>query len=216
MLNESRTRATAAGIVIGIAAASSRLGSIDSSRQPTTRRWLRGVYVCGGRYPQREPWMAPAGYLFGTCGRRRDERRRDGRRNERRDERRDGLFGPRCARAWDPMGPLPMACGCGWSGRALGLRTHGRHPASAASASAASAAAARAPRPWDPFPLGRAAPVLTTGRLCRAAVVPQVPRVDQAGRPAPRMVRQEASGRRARERARAYLFVTIFLLSACV
>ena len=36
MLNESRTRATAAGIVIGIAAASSRLGSIDSPRQPTT------------------------------------------------------------------------------------------------------------------------------------------------------------------------------------
>ena len=51
--------------------------------------------------------------------------------------------------------------------------------------------------PGHPYPSGRAAPVLTAGRFSRAALAPQVPRDDQAGRHMRRAIRRQAGGRRA-------------------
>ena len=65
-----------------------------------------------------------------------------------------------------------------------------------------------------PFPSGRAAPVLTGGRFSRAALAPQVPRDDQAGRHMRRPARRQAGGRRARARVRVFCSLTnLFFLN---
>ena len=112
---------------------------------------LVGLPALSRSHGAAESVFAPGDYLLPLRGprraaaRRRDERRRD----ERRDERRDGLGGPGARTPWDPMGPLPVASGCGWSGRArlqgaLGWRACRPHTASAACARCGSAAAAHA------------------------------------------------------------------------
>ena len=106
-----------------------------------------------------ESVFAPGDYLLPLRGPRRAAARR-------RDERRRGgatsggatsgatsgataSADPGARTPWDPMGPLPVASGCGWSGRArlqgaLGWRACRPHTASAACARCGSAAAAHA------------------------------------------------------------------------
>ena len=104
MLNESRTRATATGIVSGVAAASGRLGLSHPRGGRPSLVGRRGRLLCvaplGSQAIQGVVTMA---LPERPDGRRRDERRRD----ERRGERRDGFDGPPCAHPLGPHGTPP-------------------------------------------------------------------------------------------------------------